>query len=152
MSEADKSNIVHTCNFCGATDNDGVTELMIKGQDGTLICNSCVRTCEALLIERDREDIPLYRFIDLIPKSTEVKLRPITRIPKSWVICKVHLQKIRPCVTACSPDGEKFETFSIPRQLAYWMIFPDEEINLDKIRKDIAQDIINAVKKELQRN
>ncbi len=125
---------------------------MMKASDDTVICNRCVRIAEAIMAERERDAIPLYRIINKINQSTEEKLRPITRIPKRWVICKVHLQKLRPCITACSPDGKKFETFSIPKQLAHWMISPDEEIDLDKIRKDIKKDIINAVTEELLRH
>ncbi len=152
MSATEEDDIIHTCNFCGAADTDETVECLLKGEDGTLICNMCVKRAEALLEDKQVEDIYLSHFKYEIDASTKGNLRPINKIPKRWLIFEAHIHKINPCVTACSPDGDEIETFSIPKQLAYWMISSEEEFDLDKIRKKIRRDLIDEVTTMLRQN
>lgn len=151
MSKSDKDDIVHTCNFCGAKNTDELIDCMVQAHDGTIICEMCIIRAEAIVADREREDLYLGRIISKINESTKKKLRPIGKIPKHWLICKTLLHTVNPCVTACSPDGEEFETFSIPKQLALWIISSEEEFDLDRIRKDIKQDLIDEVTSVLHR-
>ena len=152
MNEINEKNIVHTCNFCGATSDDGKTECLIMAPDGTtLICNACIAQCEAMLLDRKRTDIDFRRFTAIQPLPTSNKLRPITRVPKTWVICETHLFKTIPSITACSRDGSQTEEFSIPKQLALWMISYNEQKDIDKIRDSLKDDLKRLVRTALLR-
>ncbi len=151
MSETDDSGIINTCNFCGATNQDEMTTCLIQGDDGSIICNMCVAQAEAIVTGEKREDITLYDVMEDIRKSAmATNLSPITKIPKSWLVCKANLFNTNPSVTACSPDGIKFRTFAIPKPLAHWMISSDERIDIDKIREEIKQDLIEGIKREFR--
>ena len=149
MSEIEEDNTVYTCNFCGATSDDGKTECLVMGEDGTSICNACIAQSEALLLDRKITELDFVRFTTGQPKATQKKLRPITRIPKSWVICQTHLFKTIPSVTACSQDGSKTEEFSISKQLALWMISYNEQKDIDKIRDSLKDDLKRLVRNAL---
>lgn len=149
MGKIDEEYILNTCNFCGATYEDGKTDCFIMSQDGTLICSSCIVRCEAMLTDKKRDDINFKRFQALPSQDTTEKLRPVTRIPKRWIICDTQLYKTIPRVTACSPDGKKRENFSIPKQLAHWIISYDEKMDIDKLREDIKNELNNTVRSAL---
>lgn len=146
MSENKKEGTVHTCNFCGATNVDGKTDCLVMSEDGTVICDTCVSHCEAIVAERKRDDIDFRRIPGSRYKVTKEKLRPITSIPKRWVVCDTHLFRGVPTITACSPNGKKREIFSIPKPLAHWMISKDEKLDVDNIRETIKLELSSTVR------
>lgn len=138
---------IHTCSFCKKTSDE--VEILVASPDDIFICNECIRLCEAVLDENDRGNIHLSR-IDGIREKTKEKLRPITRIPKKWLVYKANPYAVVPYVTACDSSGEKKEKFSIPKQLARWIIVKDETVDIDRLKKDIKNEIIYTVVDALQ--
>ena len=151
MSKDEQDDTVHTCNFCGVTDDDEKIDAMVMGPDGTLICCGCIASAQALLLDKKITDVDFKRYMAHQPRPSTKKLRPITRIPKSWIICDTHLLKTVPSVIACSEDGQRCEEFSIPMQLALWMINYNEQKDIDKIREELKKDLASEVRKALWR-
>ena len=137
-----KNNDIHTCSFCKKT-NDEV-DVLIAAPDDVLICNECIRLCEAVLADNDRGDIHLSR-INGSRKEPGGKLRPITRIPKRLLIYDVNPYGVIPYVTACDSSGEKKENFSLPKQLAHWIIVKNKTVDIDELKKDMKNEIICTV-------
>jgi len=148
MNETEAPEEIHTCDFCKST-SDQVENLFVAPGDTPVICDRCVRICEAMFVDAH---IPLNHFCRIPGKlhnERKEKLRPITKIPKSWVICSTDLCCSTPNVTGTSADGKKSERFSIPKQLAHWMIARDERLDMDELRKKIKEDLARTVKEVL---
>ncbi len=133
---------IHMCSFCKKTSDE--VDVLIASPDDVLICNECIRLCEAVLAENDREDIHLNR-INGSRKEQGGKLRPITRIPKRLLIYDANPYAVIPYVTACDSSREKKENFSLPKQLAHWIIAKDKTVDIDELKKDIKNEIIYTV-------
>lgn len=71
-------------------------------------------------------------------------------MPKQWVVCKEDLLSSIPNVTACSPDGKDNEVFSIPKQLAKWMISAGKKMDIDQIREEIKKDLCTTLREVLR--
>lgn len=148
MSETDEPKVVYTCDFCKQTTDE--VEDLIAGRDGTpIICDRCVRYCEAVLQDAHRPLECYCRIPGRLHDERSMKLRPVTRIPKTWMICETDLYCSTPNVTACSPTGRKTERFAIPRQLAQWMIVKSEKLDLEELREKMKDDIARTVREVL---
>lgn len=140
-----------TCSFCGKTSDE--FEFVVTGpnEDAPYICNECIRGCEALVADRNVPDAYFRRISGKLHDERQQKLRPITRLPKSWIICSTDLYCSTPNIVASSPDGEKIERFSIPKQLALWMIIQKQELDMDELREKIKDDMARTVKEVLSK-
>jgi hypothetical protein len=139
----------HKCSFCGKTSSD-VDFFVTSKDDKVLICDRCVRACDAVTTEVVSSDLALYRIPgNQLPRETK-KLRPITRLPKTWSIYEVNLYAAIPYVTACNPLNEKSEDFSIPKQLAHWMIRSDKIDDIEKLKEDIKNEITQHLRTALR--
>lgn len=133
----------HICNFCGKESE--AVDVMVMGKDGTILCNQCIIQCNAILEDKKRDDIDFFRIPGKLHSKPLGKLRPVTRIPKHWVICKEDLLCSAPNVTACSPDGKDNEVFALPKQLALWMINFDKQMDVDQIRDELKKDMFDSI-------
>jgi len=148
MNESEEPDVIQACDFCGST-SDEVENLFVGPGGSPIICDRCVRVCDAMIVDMN---IPLNYFCRIpgnLHDERKEKLRPITRIPKSWVICSTDLCCSTPNVTGCSPDGNKSERFSIPKQLAHRMIARDERLDVEELRKKIKEDMARTVNEAL---
>jgi len=132
----------HTCSFCGKAISE--VELLIAGPKDIMICNECIRQCETILAEKNSGDIYLRPVYGPQEKQEE-KLRPITRMPKKWLVYDVNPYATIPYVIGCDSSGEKRENFSIPKQLARWMITADNTVDIDELKKDIKDELTSTV-------
>lgn len=139
---------IHICSFCEKTSKE-VDILIAAPDDKVLICNECIRICEAVLAENDRSDLYLSRIHGTQEKQKE-KLRPITRMPKKWLVYDVNPYAAIPYVTACDSSGGKREDFSIPKQLAHWIITTDNTVDIDELKKNIKNEISYSVRAALK--
>ncbi len=138
---------IHRCSFCEKSSKE--VDLLIAGPtDQIMICSGCIRMCEAVLAEHDRSNIYLNRIVGTQEKT--IKLRPITRMPKKWSVYDVNPYAGLPYVTACDPTGKKQEDFSIPKQLAYWIITKDRTVDIDELKEEIKKEIFKTVRASLK--
>ena len=142
MKDMDKNGEDYACSFCGKATSE--IELLIAGPKDIMICNECVRLCEAILAERDLDDIYLHPIYGSQEKQEE-KFRPITRMPKKWLVYDVNPYATIPYVIACDSSGEKRENFSIPKQLARWIITTDKTVDIDELKKNIKNELTSTV-------
>lgn len=133
-----------TCSFCGHKAND-VEVIIVASDNGPNICNECVRLCESILTEKTREynDFKKFPGDKFIPAGN--KMRSVAKIPKNWIVSETDLYASIPSVIATSPDGKKVENFSVPKQLALWMISNDQKIDLEELRKEIKKEILDTI-------
>lgn len=144
----DKEEESHICSFCEKTSSE--VDLFIQGKDqSTLICDDCVRISEAIVAKRRSDEVDLSLIYGERGKRAKEKLRPITRMPKSWIICDSDLYSSAPSITACPTNEKKVEKFSIPNQLALWMISSDPKLNIDQIREKIRKDMNTRISETL---
>lgn len=106
---------------------------MVAGVENNspIICGQCIKLCEAKIEEKATNDALFFRIPGDKYGQPRDKLRPITRILKSWHICEAKLYASSPYVTACSPNEKKHADFAIPKQIAWWMIANDEKQAVD---------------------
>ena len=76
MSEIKEDDTVHTFNFCGATNDDGITEYLIMAPGGaTLICNACIAQSEAMLLDYKINEFDFHQFAAIQQPATVVRHR-----------------------------------------------------------------------------
>jgi len=141
---------IHQCSFCGES-SENLEFLIAGGPTGheTYICDKCIKLCVTIATEY-KTPLDNYRKVHgTLHVEIETNLRPITRIPKKWVVSKSDLFCKTPNVTATSPNGNKSENFSIPKPLAYWMITKDKKLDLDELREKIKEDMARRVREVL---
>ena len=151
MSENTSPEGLYTCNFCGKTSDEFEFAVTGPKEDAPYICNECVRGCEALAAERNVPDAYFHMISGKLHNERQQKFRPITRLPKTWVICSTDLYCSTPNIVASSPDGEKIERFSIPKQLAHWIIIKKQELDVDELREKIRDDMARTVREVLSK-
>lgn len=139
------------CSFCGKTSDEFEYVVTGPNEDAPYICNECIRQCEALAAERNVPDAYFHRILGKRHNERQQQLRPITRIPKTWIICDADLFCSTPNIVASSPDGEKIERFSIPKQLAHWMIVQKQKLDVDELREKIRDDMARTVREVLSK-
>lgn len=138
---------IHRCSFCEKSSDE--VDLLVAGPiDSVMICSECIRMCEAVLAEHDKSNIYLTRITGT--QETTTKLRPITRMPKKWLIYDVNPYAAIPYVTACDSAGKKQEDFSIPKQLAHWIITVDKTVDIDELKEEIKKEIAQTVRASLR--
>jgi len=148
MNDPGAPDKIDICDFCKRT-SDEVENLFAAPGGTPVICDRCVRVCEAMFVDAN---VPLNYFCRIPGKrhdERKEKLKPITRIPKKWVICSTDLCCSTPNVIGCSLDGKKNERFSVPKQLANWMIANDDRLDIDDLRKSIKEDLSRTINEVL---
>ena len=137
---------IHICSFCEKSSEE--VDLLVAGPKDSMICSECIRLCESVLAEHDRNNICLTRIAGTQEKAT--KLRPITRMPKKWLVYDANPYAVIPYVTACDRAGKKQEDFSIPKQLANWILIEDKAVDIDELKEKIKKEIAQTVRASLK--
>ena len=116
MNETEDYKEIHTCDFCEST-SDNVENLFVAPGDTPVICDRCVRVCEAMFVDAH---IPLSHFCRIPGKlhdQRKEKLRPITRIQKIGLSAQPIYAAVLQTLLAVQPMARKVKDLRFQNNL-----------------------------------